>query len=373
MDCFTALTERAEPREPMFVPVCENKKLETFDMLRSLRKLVIVTIICFVATGVAYSADQAAPADKPAAPKSSSAKEAPAPKNAAIVNGKPITYSSYALELELVQRRLQSHGQIPTEADMPKLRSDVIDEMINIELLYQDSQKQGIKIDPKKIEEEIDQIRKRYPDSKQFESALAEMKMSEKMLKDQFARRSSIQTLIDRKITPGISISDDEIKKFYDDNPTFFEQPEQVHARHILIKVDENASSEAKEEAKKKITDIKKRIVAGEDFAELAKAHSQCPSSSKGGDLGFFGKGQMVPEFEQKAFSMKADEVSDVVETKFGYHLIKVIEHKESGKVAFETAKPKISNKLRNDQTREKLLAHVAELRKEAKIETFVK
>jgi peptidyl-prolyl cis-trans isomerase C len=104
--------------------------------------------------------------------------------------------------------------------------------------------------------------------------------------------------------------------------------PEQVHARHILVKVDPKADATQKAAARKKIEDIQKQLKNGEDFSELAKKASDCPSNAKGGDVGYFGRGQMVKPFEDAAFSLKPGEVSGIVETEFGLHLIKVMDKK---------------------------------------------
>jgi peptidyl-prolyl cis-trans isomerase C len=198
------------------------------------------------------------------------------------------------------------------------------------------------------------------------------MNMTEDRLKEQFARRSSIRALVDKDIAPKVKVTEKEAKDFYDTNPNFFEQPEQVRASHILIKVKPGASDQEKAEARKKLADIKKEIDAGKDFAELAKTHSEDMSNARGGDLGYFTKGRMVPPFEEKAFSMKPNEVSDIVETQFGLHLIKVSDRKEAGKVNYKEAEPKIIDNLRNQQIQEKLVAYLSELRKDAKIEKFI-
>ncbi|MFP4108254.1 MAG: SurA N-terminal domain-containing protein [Desulfonatronovibrio sp.] len=133
--------------------------------------------------------------------------------------------------------------------------------------------------------------------------------------------------LTPRALAPLQDVSSEEIEQYYQANESDFVQEERLSARHILISVDENASEEEAEQARQKITEIKAQLDKGKDFAELAREYSQGPSADQGGDLGTFGRGQMVPEFEEAAFAMEPGEISDPVRTQFGWHLIKIEEH----------------------------------------------
>ena len=149
-------------------------------------------------------------------------------------------------------------------------------------------------------------------------------------------------------------VTEDEAKKYYDQNPKRFEMPEQIRASHILIKFDTPESSTdpnaAKAKAKAKIEGLLKQIREGADFAELAKANSVCPSAPDGGDLGFFPRGKTTPAFGKVAFELKVGQVSDIVETEYGYHIIKVTDHKDAGVVSFEQAKADIISQLTEEK-----------------------
>nr|WP_305791187.1 peptidylprolyl isomerase [Desulfatitalea tepidiphila] len=192
-------------------------------------------------------------------------------------------------------------------------------------------------------------------------------------MKAQIVERTAIRSFIEKEIVSKIQVSDEEANTFYKDNPNYFKRPEEVHAQHILIKSNKEDDEKKKEASRQELMKIKKRIDAGEDFGELAKAHSQCPSAQNGGDLGSFGRGKMVPAFEEVAFGLKADEVSDIVETQFGYHLIKVLEHRQASTVDLEEARPRIVANLRNQKIQSEVNTYVEKLRGEAKIETFLK
>ncbi len=128
-----------------------------------------------------------------------------------------------------------------------------------------------------------------------------------------------------------------------------------------------------KKKAKEKIEELLKQVKAGADFAKLAQENSGCPSSKQGGDLGYFGKGQMVKPFEEAAFAMKPGDVSGVVETQFGYHIIKLTEKKAAAKIAFDEVKAKIADSLKRKKVTEAINATLEDAKKKAKIEVFLK
>ncbi len=145
-------------------------------------------------------------------------------------------------------------------------------------------------------------------------------------------------------ILKSFKLSDDDIKKYYDENKDQFSEKEQIKARHILFKTTGDSTHD--KEALKKAETVLKEVKSGGNFPELAKKYSDCPSKVKGGDLGYFSKGQMVPEFEKAAFSLKKDQISEIVKTNFGYHIIKVEDIKPSSSKTFEQAKPLIKSQL---------------------------
>jgi peptidyl-prolyl cis-trans isomerase C len=177
-----------------------------------------------------------------------------------------------------------------------------------------------------------------------------------------------------------IDVTEEEAQKYYDENIKQFEQPEQVRVSHILIKpeltdpnVDTNADpnedkAKARAKAKVKAEELLKQLKDGADFAELAKAHSNCPSAPKGGDLGFFPRGQTVPAFENVAFELEIGQISDVVETEYGYHIIKATDHKEASTIAFEQAKDDIIRQLTQNKQSELADEYIESLKAKAKI-----
>ena len=185
----------------------------------------------------------------------------------------------------------------------PEGEAKLLDELIHQELFYAEA-----------LDQKLDQ-------SQEF---LDEVEREKAILLKRFA----IKRLLD-----GVEVTDEELQTFYAENPKAFETEGGVRARHILVPSLEKAE------------EIAASIKGGQDFAEAAKAHSMCPSKEQGGDLGKFGKGQMVPEFEEAAFTLAIGELSQPVQTQFGYHLIEVTEKDEVGRMSFE--------EVRNDLHRE--------------------
>jgi peptidyl-prolyl cis-trans isomerase C len=167
-------------------------------------------------------------------------------------------------------------------------------------------------------------------------------------------------------------VGEAEAKEFYDKNPDRFKQPEQVRASHIFKRVVPGADAAAKQKARTALEPVLKQVKAGGDFAELARKHSEDASAQAGGDLNFFGPGQMVPEFEKVAFTMKAGDTSDIVESQFGYHIIKVTERREGRTVPFAEARNQIAEYLKQQRQQEKTNALVEQLKAKSKIEILM-
>ncbi|MCF4152285.1 peptidylprolyl isomerase [Dethiosulfovibrio sp. F2B] len=175
------------------------------------------------------------------------------------------------------------------------------------------------------------------------------------------------------KILSGAKVSDEEVRKFYDDHKAAFKVPESVKASHILIQVSKDAGNDLWKKAQKEVAKIRKDILAGKvSFEDAAKRDSDCPSKSRGGDLGFFTEGQMVPEFEKAAFATKIGDISDPVKTQFGYHIIKVTDHKDASEQPFDEVKDGIRQQLLQQKQRDTLSEYVDKLKKTYKVEILL-
>lgn len=287
----------------------------------------------------------------------------------AIVNGEKIPQKELNHKLTLIKQRAASAGQELDEQRLASLKEDIVNNMVEKELLYQKSQELDITVAPEEIDSQMQQFKQQFPDENQYKEQLSALGYTEELLRSEIEKNTAIQQLIEQEIGADISLSDEELEAYYEENPDQFETPEQVKARHILIKTDEDADEAEKQAAREKIQEIAKRIDDGEKFSEVAKEESDCPSSERGGDLGYFSQGQMVKPFEEAAFSLAVGDVSDVVETRFGYHLIKAEDKKTAAKESFDEVKEDLKTQLEQQKIKEKLPSYVENLKEDSDIE----
>ncbi|ABB31057.1 PpiC-type peptidyl-prolyl cis-trans isomerase [Geobacter metallireducens RCH3] len=331
------------------------------------RQIIALSAIALLAGTAGANAAPTAKADAKAG-------EAPSATTAvARVNGVDITRAELERAKKIILSRNQMASAAMNDEMSKKVEEAALNQLIAKELLFQAGKKQEIKDLDKKIQEKVAEHKARFKSQADYEKALKEMDMTEKEVETFTREDMVIGNLIETKIVANTKITDDEAKKFYNDNKDKFRREEAVRASHILVSADQKASPEEKKKAKEKAEALLKQLKGGADFAELAKKESSCPSSAQGGDLGFFGKGQMVPEFEKTAFNLKPGEVSDVVETQFGYHIIKLAEKKDAETVPFEEAKERIVQFLTQQKVQAGIGEYVDELRKKGKVEILSK
>ena len=307
------------------------------------RLIIAAAAICLL-TGPAW-ADKAASSDK----------------EVASVNGKHILKSQYDRELSVFQKRAAQKGRQLSDADLLTVKKRIVENLIEAEVLYQQSKK------------EIEAIKKRFPDEAAYKKALKGMDVSEKEIRVQIQRGQAINQLLDTNVRQKITVTKEESKIFYDKNPNMFKQPEQAKASHILIKMAPDAEESKKNQARKKIETVQKKVRQGEDFGLLAKANSEGPTAKRGGDLGYFGRGQMVKPFEDAVFALKVGEVSKIVETQFGYHLIKLTDKKAARTIPYKEVQLELEQYLKKDKEKTEIQNYIDNLKKSATIERFFK
>jgi peptidyl-prolyl cis-trans isomerase C len=344
----------------------------------SLRKIATPTLAALLLSALPAFALEAAgtttksqPAKEPSA-QEQSAKEQPKTSPGdpmARVNGTVIT----RLELDRAVKVMLSQNQVqqPLPPELLEQAQDAaLDQLTSAELLYQEATTLEIKDLEKQIADKVALNRAKFSSDADFEKALKGVDMTLKDMQDFTRKDLIISNFIEKQYADKMTVSDAEAQKFYDDNlEKYFKKPESARASHILIGLDEKATPEERKKAKEKAEALLKRIKAGEDFAALAKSDSTCPSASQGGDLGSFNRGQMVPPFENAAFALKKGEVSGVVETQFGYHIIKLTGKQEASAEKFADVKAKITGFLKREKTQTEVVELVAKLKKKATIE----
>ena len=294
-------------------------------------------------------------------------------KVVARVNGKPIYEDRLAPEVDKGLKKFKKYGMKQKSPELTKrLNRKALDKVIDHELISQESQKLKIKDVDKKVEEKLQAMRKKYQTKERLNNYLKMKGITIEELKGNFKKRVYIDEYLKKQGISDPEIPEEDIKSFYDSNPNNYYREESVKVSHILIKVDENAGPKEKKKARKKAEKIRKEILGGKDFAEMAKKHSDCNSASGGGGLRYIQKGYMPEEFDKVAFALDKGAVSEVVETKFGYHIIKVSEKTPEGVTPYAEVKDFIKKFLQEDESKKKLAAHITELKGKAKIEIFL-
>lgn len=290
------------------------------------------------------------------------------------VNGVGITENELLSQVNWLKNQLMLMGRDPKQVPEEQIKEQALQSLIEMELAFQDAKDKKFSAKKEEVEEKFAEFKKRFKEEKDYKDYLDREKTTEKDLKKDIEKEIVINKYIEGNIYKDMKpVSEEEIKKFFDENPSYFVKPEQVKASHILISVPENATEEQKKEAKKKAEGILKDLKKGANFEEVAKEKSDCPSKKNGGDLGFFPKGRMVKPFEDAAFSLKPGVLSDLVETQFGYHIILVKEHKQEEKMKFEEVKDRIKSFLEDSKKRELIQKRISELTQKAKIEKYIK
>jgi len=310
------------------------------------------------------------------------AKETPksdADKVAVTVDGVNITEGDVQslIKPQLDMIAAQSNQLPPTMVEQYKkqLREDALEQLIRSTLLDQKVKDANIVVTDQEVVDKIREIASGSPNLLSLEEV---KKQIEQYGQDFETVKQDVRTglLRDRFMEVQwqgkTDVTEDEARKYYEQNPKRFETPEQIRASHILIKLDAADSSAdpnaAKAKARATTEGLLRQIKEGADFAELAKAHSVCPSAPGGGDLGFFPRGQTTPLFEKAAFELQVGQISGIVETEYGYHIIKVTDHKDAGVISFEQAKADIVEQLRQEKQAKFVEEYITSLKAHANI-----
>lgn len=299
------------------------------------------------------------------------AKPVPAvlPDVVARVNGESVKKADF----ERMIRTIEGRAGQPIPADRrDEILRGALDQLVVYTLLAQESKARGIKVDDAEVNQKMQELRGQFPSQQAFDQALKDRGMTEDSLRRDASVDLSVNKLMDTEVASAPAPTDADVKDFYDKNPEKFKQEEQVRASHILIRVDQNAPAATRAKAKAQIESILKQARAGADFATLARKYSQDGSAPQGGDLNYFSRGQMVPQFDDVAFKLKVGQISSVVTTEFGYHIIKVTDHKPGRTVPFDEAKPRIAQFLTEQKKHQQADAYIDSLKKKSKIEILI-
>ena len=294
------------------------------------------------------------------------ASEEKIPDVVARVNGVDIKADEYRTELDKITSR---GAKIPPER-MERIKQNILKRIIEKQLIDQEIAKQQIEVTPAEIDAAVEEYKKRFRTDEQFQNYLRHGKVTIDQIRERMRAKAALEKLIEK--TGNLKVDDAEALEFYGKNERFYVEKAGVRASHILVKVDEGAPQDKVDAAQAKIKEAQAALAKGEDFGEVAKKFSEGPSAPKGGDLGFFGKGQMVKPFEDVAFALETGKLSDPVRTRFGFHVIKVFEKREERKKPFDEVKSQILESLRNKKFFKERRSLIQRLNQSAEIEKFL-
>jgi len=308
-----------------------------------------------------------------AEPVATSAKQSP---DTVIAKGKAVEVNRGQLDAAVSEFKSNASAQGKTVGpeEMAMLESGMLDRLIQTQILLSkatDAEKSKAKAE---ATERIQEAKTNAPSEEAFNAQLKSMGATLDQLVKTMSEQVAAEAVILRELK--IDVTDADIKKFYDDtnNTAKFEEPEMVRASHILLmtqdpKTGQEISKADKDAKLKTMEGLLKRARAGEDFAKLAKEFSEDPGSKDKGGEYTFPRGQMVPAFETAAFALKTNEISDIITTQFGYHIIKLSEHLPAQKVALDKVSPRIKNYLKQQELAKLAPEYMAKIRKEADVE----
>lgn len=295
---------------------------------------------------------------------------------AAKVNGQVVSEAEFLTVLERTKK--QYAGQIGMDFNsesgqqmLMELKKNLMNSMVEIELMRQQAEQEGLSVSEDEVKARYSEfLKSRFQGN---EEMFAEQLKKSDMSREEFDKQMKEQLLLQKlyqKVIDDVKVSDEDIKTFYDENIERFKSPEQINAQHILIKTSED-DPKSDAAAKAKMNEVQAKLKAGGDFAKLAQEYSDDPGSKvKGGDLGKFGKGQMVPPFEEAAWKLQPGEISEPVKTRFGYHLIKRGESFPAGTKDISEVKEAISGQLLQTQQNEAFKKWLDALKAKASIIT---
>ena len=293
-------------------------------------------------------------------------------EKAAVVNGEAITMDEFNGGVLVVQKSILEKGKPLNCAQIVSVQKEVVESLIRREIIHQESRKAGIKIDKKDITKEIDAIKKQFLSDAEYKNELVRRNLSEDVLRGQLERNLLISKYVEQQFLKKVKVTDADVKAYYESHLSLLKQPLQVRVSHILIQADSKSEASRKQEARRKAEQILKELKKGRDFNAIAREQSDGPTRTSGGDLGYIRRGQLEKQFESVVFNLKKDEVSDVIETNYGFHLFKVTDRKPESIVAFDNVKEQIKQLLLQEKAKKEADEYARKLREKSDVKILL-
>jgi len=290
---------------------------------------------------------------------------------AARVNGVEIPAHDVAGEMQRLQAQVAGQVAPGDQARMQTMvEHQAVENAISRKLLLEEVKRENVTIPDADVEAEFQRFRAQFPDSATFVQQLQSAGLTQESVRDRLRENLQINSVVESHTAQAGLVTPQDVETFYRENPEQFRSPEQVRASHILVRSDTTETPQARSAHRARADSLLAELKKGADFATVARQNSEDPGSAeRGGDLDYFARGQMVPAFDTAAFSLGIGQMSGIVETPFGYHILKVTDKKSAGMVSLDEVRPRLEQYLQTRGKSEALRAWVMQLRTAAKVE----
>ena len=295
------------------------------------------------------------------------------PEVLATVNGEPVPYSAIEEAVDGTVREWEKRsGKKADDQVRMEITRIVLSNTIRDVIIRQECQKYMIEVSDEELDRELLKHMLQYGGKKQFEENLAANNLSLDIIKTKLWSAVAAKKLVNEVVVSRIDVTDEDIAKLYEATKGRFYTPPSAELSHIVIEVPEDATAEQYAEAKAKAELVLKKLREGADFAEMAREYSDDPNKMEGGKIGVLRPGRMPSEFDAAAFALKQGEISDVVKTKYGYHIIKAGNVTPESIVPLEDAKEGITLLLKKTKIEMAEKSYMEQLLRSAKIQSFI-
>ena len=281
------------------------------------------------------------------------------------VNNNAITRAELDMEINRLAPQELYHRSISAEKQK-EMEKKALENLINAELFYIEAKRQGLKVDSSELKKSISSVKASYPSTKAFKDALKKSGMTMSVFEEKVGKNLVVEKLIEKEVK--VSLTDNDLEEYYKKNTGKFKEPEAVRLRYVYVKINPS-EPDGRKKAKERAKEAYSKIKLGSNFAQIAQTYSQDMSRIKGGDIGFVHKGMTPQDIEKAAFSLKVGQVSEIIKTDIGFHILKVEEKRASRQVSFKEIKNKLKKELTESMQKNRLEGLIKRLRENAKIQ----
>jgi parvulin-like peptidyl-prolyl isomerase len=325
----------------------------------------MIRTVCFLSSIIVAAASFSSALASSGSTQGSAAPSSPPDPVVARVNETEIHASQLEQVVQLSLRKGSFNTDLLSDERMATLRKNVLDHLVEEELLYQACRKEKIEVQDKKVEEEMQALESRFSSPQEYEASLRDQGFTLDMVRERVRRSLSVEELIRRETSQEGRPSEAEVTAYYQKNRDRLRRTESVHVQQVFLKLPPHVDPETKGRARQALEGLIKEIRGGKDFSAAVRQYGQ----DSGGDLGWLTRGGPTPILAEAALKLKTGEISDIVETPSGLHVLKVMERRPGGEATLEESRPQIENLLQQQKEKEALSELLAKLKTEAKIE----